>query len=177
MASMRKLNRRLLAWRRYAHRTYWNPRVTSPRWLRPGSAVLCSPGHTRAWDAVQLEEERRFWDETPEIWLGGPAGEAALIADVLGDDVPCYTGPCFDCGLPDTYRGQGDGIGSCECPRCERCGSGPGCDCRDDDEFFCGDPDCSCGDPDDDAGHADDWEWDAARTARPIETVDTGGLL
>lgn len=69
---------------------------------------------------------------------------------------------CFDCGLPDLHNGQGDGIGSCECARCERCGSGPGCDCRDDDEF-CGDPDCSCGEADDDAGHGDDWP--------PVETV------
>lgn len=30
---------------------------------------------------------------------------------------------CPDCGLPDPYHGQGDGIGSCECPRCD-CGSG-----------------------------------------------------
>ena len=28
---------------------------------------------------------------------------------------------CDVCGLPDPYAGQGDGIGSCDCPRCE-CG-------------------------------------------------------
>lgn len=158
MASMRRLNRRLLRWRRYAFRTYWNPRHNRPRWvLHPGSAVLCSPGHTRAWGAVQREEERRFWDETPEIHLVG-------LPEL-----------CFDCNLPDPYNGQGDGIGSCECPRCERCGSGPGCDCRDDD-FFCGEAECSCGDePDDDAGHGD-YAWDSARNARPVVPVDTGGL-
>lgn len=26
---------------------------------------------------------------------------------------------CDVCGLPDIYDGQGDGIGSCECPRCD----------------------------------------------------------
>lgn len=26
---------------------------------------------------------------------------------------------CDVCGLPDPYRGQGDSIGSCGCPRCE----------------------------------------------------------
>ena len=26
---------------------------------------------------------------------------------------------CDICGLPDYYGGQGDGIGSCECPRCD----------------------------------------------------------
>ena len=29
---------------------------------------------------------------------------------------------CDVCGLPDPYRGQGDGIGSCDCPRCD-CGA------------------------------------------------------
>ncbi|MBM7788877.1 hypothetical protein [Tenggerimyces flavus] len=28
---------------------------------------------------------------------------------------------CDVCGLPDPYNGSGDGIGSCDCPRCE-CG-------------------------------------------------------
>lgn len=62
---------------------------------------------------------------------------------------------CFNCGLPDPYCGQGDGIGSCDCLRCDCCGAGPGdCDCRrdyepgydDEDEPF--DPWCndtSCG--------------------------------
>ena len=26
---------------------------------------------------------------------------------------------CDVCGLPDPYDGGGDGIGSCECPRCD----------------------------------------------------------
>ena len=26
---------------------------------------------------------------------------------------------CDVCGLPDLYDGQGDGIGSCQCPRCD----------------------------------------------------------
>lgn len=38
---------------------------------------------------------------------------------------------CPRCGLPDNYNGQGDGIGSCECSRCDCCGAGPDdCDCR-----------------------------------------------
>jgi hypothetical protein len=38
---------------------------------------------------------------------------------------------CMDCGLPDPYHGDGDGIGSCECPRCEWCGAAPEtCDCE-----------------------------------------------
>lgn len=36
----------------------------------------------------------------------------------------------MECGLPDPYNGGGDGIGSCECPRCECCGGAPDDDCR-----------------------------------------------
>lgn len=46
---------------------------------------------------------------------------------------------CWDCRLPDPYHGQGDGIGSCECPRCERCGGRPlRCNCSDydDDDYW-----------------------------------------
>ena len=47
------------------------------------------------------------------------------------------TARCWDCRLPDPYNGQGDGIGSCECPRCEHCGGGPlRCDCTDEYEDF-----------------------------------------
>lgn len=47
-----------------------------------------------------------------------------------------YSNRCWDCRLPDPYNGQGDGIGSCECPRCEQCGGPPlQCDCRDYDEY------------------------------------------
>ncbi|AGL19519.1 hypothetical protein L083_6009 [Actinoplanes sp. N902-109] len=54
---MTRLNRRLLRWRRYAHRTAWNPRITRPAWCGPDSAI--SFGHMRAWAAVQIERERR----------------------------------------------------------------------------------------------------------------------
>lgn len=50
---------------------------------------------------------------------------------------------CDVCGLPDNYRGQGDGIGSCDCPRCE-CGSARWsvfCDCEPDDDPGWGDLD------------------------------------
>jgi len=41
---------------------------------------------------------------------------------------------CFDCNLPDPYNGAGDGIGSCDCPRCDRCGAAPG-GCSHDDTY------------------------------------------
>lgn len=33
---------------------------------------------------------------------------------------------CDVCGLLDLYDGAGDGIGSCDCPRCEECGEAAG---------------------------------------------------
>lgn len=49
---------------------------------------------------------------------------------------------CPMCGLPDSYRGQGDGIGSCDCPRCDCCAAGPDeCDCRRDFDEIYDDPD------------------------------------
>jgi len=127
MPSMRRLNRRLARWQRHARR--YRP----GRWPRNHNVRRCDVrdprGFIRAYKAWWDERERRFWDETPEIWLGGPEGEAALIADVL-----------------------------------------------------CCEPGCPCGDePDDDAGRGDSWiredyAWDSARAARPVETVDTGGL-
>jgi len=44
---------------------------------------------------------------------------------------------CFDCNLPDHYNGAGDGIGSCDCPRCDRCGEPPGlCTAACDDDLY-----------------------------------------
>lgn len=153
MASMRTLRRRLLRWHRYAAKTCW--RASRPRGY--DRDAVRPDGHLRAYEAVQELVERRFWDETPEIWLGGPEGEASLIRDVLGG--------CDVCGLPDLHRGNGDGIGSCDCPRCD-CGvarSSSFCTC-DPACSYClskaceGDCDEAFADePDDDAGHGDDW--------------------
>jgi len=46
---------------------------------------------------------------------------------------------CDVCGLPDPYRGAGDGIGSCDCPRCdggEAAAHSCFCDCPDDDPYW-----------------------------------------
>lgn len=40
----------------------------------------------------------------------GNATVAAVTARYIDCDV---------CGLPDSYNGDGDGIGSCDCPRCD----------------------------------------------------------
>ena len=56
---------------------------------------------------------------------------------------------CRQCGLPDSYDGDGDGIGSCDCSRCEDCGMPPlTCHCDEDDS---------------------PWIW------RPVETVEPAG--
>ena len=46
---------------------------------------------------------------------------------------------CDVCGLPDLYGGQGDGIGSCECSRCdggEAADSSVLCICTPDDDEY-----------------------------------------
>lgn len=46
---------------------------------------------------------------------------------------------CDVCGLPDPYRGTGDGIGSCDCPRCEggeAAAHSQFCDCPDDEDGY-----------------------------------------
>lgn len=45
---------------------------------------------------------------------------------------------CMRCGLPDNYHGDGDGIGSCDCSRCDCCSAAPQeCDCgRDFDDMY-----------------------------------------
>jgi hypothetical protein len=55
---------------------------------------------------------------------------------------------CSSCGLPDPYCGAGDGIGSCECSRCDCCGAPPdGCECgRDWEDYGDGDEDQAAGD-------------------------------
>ena len=49
----------------------------------------------------------------------------------------CRVYPCAECGLPDLHNGDGDGAGSCQCPRCERCGGPPGlCNCESDAAYY-----------------------------------------
>ncbi len=156
MASLRKLNRRLLRWERYAARTgHLSPRARwsdSRRWL---------VGHCRAFDAVEAETERRFWAETPEIWLGGPEGERSLIADVLEDDYRCCT--AGDDGHP----------GPCvtTCSSC--CGDGRCPECGGVDDLGCGECDGSGSCPDcwGQGEHIED-----VYIGPVIVTVDTGGL-
>jgi hypothetical protein len=138
MASMRKLRRRELRWRRY-----WARTATSlPR--SSWSLRKVSAGRWRSHVAFEGERQRR--------------------RDLASAR---YAVTCYDCGLPDYHRGHGDGIGSCDCPRCQGCGAGPEqCDCwarmdEDLDESCCG-SDCDCwGEP-----------------GRPVETITVaGGVL
>lgn len=104
MASLRRLNRRLLRWQRYM-------RHYPHEWW-----IATPPGHDRASSAVADENERRFWAETPEIWLGGPEGEHALIADVLSDQRCCLAGDAGHDG-PCVIRCTGC-RGDSRCPEC-----------------------------------------------------------
>lgn len=109
MASMRKLRRRLLRWRRYGVKTAGSLRTY-------GWSHRYPSGYVRAMLAVNAEEERRFWAETPEIWLGGPERERALMLDVLGDPRCCLAGDGGHDG-PCVIRCDGC-TGNGRCPEC-----------------------------------------------------------
>jgi len=78
---------------------------------------------------------------------------------------------CDVCGLPDPYNGQGDGIGSCDCPRCDHgCGVAAMsslCQGSDDDYPYDDDPDW----PEDDG---EPWPDDVI--IRPVVTVELPGI-
>ncbi len=107
MASRRRLRRRLLRWERYADQVGGN---LSPREFR-GRPLS---GYWRAFEAVHGQEER-IWEQRG-TWMGGPAGEAALIADVydprcclareLGHDGPCVI-RCEGCRGDSRCPGSG----------------------------------------------------------------------
>lgn len=77
------------------------------------------------------------------------------------------TDECQQCGLPDLHDGDGDGIGSCDCTRCDDCDQ-PTLACR-----------CATG------GYDDPYTWDccdvpdcACDALRPVETIaPVGGVL
>lgn len=147
MTSLRQLRRRLLRQQRYAATTGWTAEwgqlirsrlpaewgYGNERSQRAYARRNRIPlGLARAAAAVDAEEERRFLDETPEIWLGGPKGEAALLADLADDRCclagdACHDGPCViacdgcngssacpECGgLDDLGCWHCDGTGGC----------------------------------------------------------------
>jgi hypothetical protein len=70
----------------------------------------------------------------------------------MGDDNICDV-----CGLVDPYNGTGDGIGSCDCPRCDYCGVADGSVL------------CTC--PSDDSLDYDDGETQSVTACCPRETI------
>lgn len=163
---MRTLNRRLLRWRRYARRTCW--RVSPPAWIRthagPRSALLITPGHTRAWNAMQAERERRLYAAYDPY----PGGECCC-AGCIGMG-PCENEPEYDdrCCLAGDLSHPGPCV-----TRCTWCGGDgrcPACGGQLDSCSECG-GDGYCGFCDEGEVVEDDWI-----APRPIVTVDTGGL-
>jgi hypothetical protein len=78
---------------------------------------------------------------------------------------------CVECGLVDDHHGNGDGVGSCDCPRCD-CG-----ECR-----YCADAFSSHGEACRDAWYDDEDDdhgsWLDANPGRPTVTATVqGGLL
>lgn len=116
------------------------------RWVRYeakvyGDQALHHHGRSRLIDRIDAEQQRR--DQVLHVR---------------------YVPTCMNCYLPDPYRGRGDGIGSCECPRCQTCAAGPEeCDCS--TACWCGDEVCV----------GDCWDEQAPW---PIETITVaGGVL
>ncbi|MET8908374.1 hypothetical protein [Micromonospora sp. NPDC004551] len=76
---------------------------------------------------------------------------------------------CDVCGLPDPYNGDGDGIGSCDCPRCDH-----GCGVARGSYLCCGDDDPG---DDSDAGWDHDGEpWPDDVIVRSVETIHLPGV-
>jgi hypothetical protein len=128
MASMRRLNRRLARWVRYAARTYWSPRHTRPAWA--SRSYVIAPGHTRAWAAVEDEAERRRC----RAYNPFPGGQCVCGGCVSVG--PCEYEPAED---PRCCRAGDDGhpgqcvVGCDECNgdgRCPDCGGEDDMGCR-----------------------------------------------
>lgn len=126
MASMTRLRRRLQRWQRYADRYgYPSPAVLMSSWGDPLKA-LPLVGHCRAWDAVEIQSERRmvrfvYWpygitcDDMLPV-----SDEARRIADHAD---ACWQGCgglhcCPDCGhhgcegdCDEAYGDLGDAVG------------------------------------------------------------------
>lgn len=171
VASLRSLRRRLLRWERYADQVGGN---FSPREFRgrPRS------GYWRAFEAVHGVEER-FWEQHG-TWMGGPAGEAALLADCCTCPGCMTGGRCIE-DPPEDNRccnaGDDGHPGPCA-TTCDECDGGGRCpNCGGVDDMGC--DECggsgSCGECWGQGEHVDDYAWHGGRAA-PVETaaVDRG---
>lgn len=60
-------------------------------------------------------------DGSGYFWEPDASGESAHEEACPGSahDDPLGADECDVCGLPDPYNGDGDAIGSCDCPRCD----------------------------------------------------------
>lgn len=80
---------------------------------------------------------------------------------------------CQRCGLPDIHAGAGDGIGSCDCARCDCCGAGPDdCECRRDHDPIYDDPDG----PFDPLCNDEACVWRQARLKKHTSTVEAADV-
>lgn len=121
MPSMRKLRRQLRRWGQYATRYgYPSPEALLSLHVEP-LKVLPLGGHCRAWDAVEIERERRearYWPaDDPRCCLVGN----------LGHDGPCVV-RCDGCN-GDSRCPECGGVDDLGCWHCDGTGGCPhGCD-------------------------------------------------
>lgn len=134
MASLRKLRRRLLRWDRYAQRYgYPSPKELLSLHVEP-MTVLPLGGHCRAWDAVEIERERRwvravYWPTDLAAWGIDPPGSEddwdgnrCCNAGDDGHPGPCAT-TCDSCG----GDGRCPGCGGLDDLGCDECGGSLSC--------------------------------------------------
>ena len=151
---MRTLRRRLQRWRRYADKT-WR-RHTLARGL--ADFRVAPSGHRRAYDAVVAEMERR---SLVTLYIPRPDDGPCDCPDCVGDYRCCnageegHPGPCVT-----TCSGCGGGR------RCPHCGGEDDLGCHE-----CGGSG-SCPDCGGQGEHVEEYY-----IGRPVETVQTGGLL
>jgi hypothetical protein len=120
VSSRRQLRRRVHLFARYRARYV---RLVTPSGRLAVTVRAAGEAHARA-----VERLSRNADEAYAQWRKSDEGAHHCRALVVEMDY------CLNCGLPDLHNGTGDGIGSCECPRCEYCGWPPlTCNCDDAD--------------------------------------------
>jgi hypothetical protein len=68
-------------------------------------------GHRMSISRLTPRQRRRALHKEHRAWPVKDRAEGYIRVAPISE--------CDVCGLPDNYNGDGDGIGSCDCPRCD----------------------------------------------------------
>jgi hypothetical protein len=100
---------------RYARQRGWayDPARLSIHHLTPRQRRRAIKKERSAWPLYSRRSIDMPWDHRYRAHDDEVAGaERRFLRRAVADE-------CDVCGLPDNYNGDGDGIGSCDCPRCD----------------------------------------------------------